>query len=167
VPLLRRRQPSLDTQDYTVETQYCEDCDSHFARVTGYVHEPNDGPTVATYYAVCHGHPHHEVALDVILGSWGDDADFSDHETFSCIWRPRPQGVMAVDAFVTLSFPDGEDVPATLGRPMSRQDALQSPRIKTVWAITDALATTVDPITEQVMPRRFGRRRQPGRSTTS
>jgi hypothetical protein len=164
VPLLRRRQPALETDDYEVETKYCSDCDSHYARVLGYVHEPNDGPTLATYYAVCHGHPEHEVALDFILGSWGDDADYSDHETFSCIWRPWPEGVMAVDAFVTVCFPDGEDIPAEFGRPMSREDALQSPRIQTIWAITDALATTVDPITEQVMARGGRKRRRWGRS---
>jgi len=61
-------------------------------------------------------------------------------------------------------FPEGKDIPAEFGRPMSREDALQSPRIKTVWAITDALATTVDPIREQVMARGGRKRRSEGRS---
>jgi hypothetical protein len=43
VPLLRRRPPPLETQDYEVQTQYCADCDRHYARVLGYVHEPNGG----------------------------------------------------------------------------------------------------------------------------
>ncbi len=151
MPLLRRRkQPPLDTQDYTVETQHCEDCDSHFVRVTGYVHE-RDGATLAAYYAVCHGHPEHEVALDLILGTWGDDGASGDHETFSCLLRSS--GVMAVDPFVTLSFNRGEEIPALLGHPMSREDALRSPRINTVWAIVDTLAQTVGPITEQIHAR--------------
>jgi hypothetical protein len=71
--------------------------------------------------------------------------------------------VLAVDAFVTVSFPDGGQIPSMYGRPMSREEALQSPRIDTVWAITDALATTVEPITEQVMTRGRRRRRRAGR----
>ena len=59
--------PRLDPTDYEVETQHCADCDRHYARVTGYVHEADDGPTLAAYYAVCHGHPEREVALDLIL----------------------------------------------------------------------------------------------------
>ncbi len=55
--------------DYTVETNFCDECQQHYVRVTGYV---SRGETaLAAYYAVCHGHPDHEVALDVILGTWG------------------------------------------------------------------------------------------------
>ena len=78
--LLRRGAPRLDTSDYQVETKYCADCDGHYARVTGYVHMPDDGSTVAAYYAVCHGHPEHHAALDLVLGTWGADA-VDDHET--------------------------------------------------------------------------------------
>ena len=163
MPLLRRRRPALDTTDYEVRTDYCPDCDGHFARVIGHVHEPDNGATLASYHAVCHGHPDHEVAVDFILGSWGDGADYSDHETFSCIWRPAPQGVRVVDPFVTVSFPEGKDVPAMYGRPLSREEALASPRITTLWAITDAMAMTVDPITEQVAPWGGLRRRRAGR----
>ena len=150
MPLLRRRRPKLDTSDHTVETKYCPECETHYVRVTGFVHEPDDGPTVASYYAVCHGHPEHEVALDLTLGTWGTD-DVSDHETYSCLLRA--QGAMAVDPFVTLSYPSEEDVPEWLGRRMSREEALASPRIRTVWALVDALSLSVAPITEQVSPR--------------
>jgi hypothetical protein len=154
VPLLRGRKPALDTQEYKVETKYCDDCERHYARVTGFVHAPDGGHTLAAYYAVCHGHPEHEVALDLVLGTWGDD-DPGDHETFSCLLRPyrsrlKPYGVMALDPFLTLHYGIEDQIPAWMGRQMSREDALQSPRIKTVWAIVDALAATVDPITEQV-----------------
>ena len=156
MPLLRRRRPPLDTTDHTVETTYCPDCETHYARVTGFVHEQDGGATLASYYAVCHGHPEHEVALDLTIGTWGTD-DVSDHETYSCLLRA--EGAMAVDPFVTLSFPSEQDVPTWLGRPMSRQDALGSPRIGTVWAVVDALSLSVPPITEQVHPRpRFRRR---------
>lgn len=149
MPDLRRDQPALDTTDHTVETQHCAECDTHFMRVTGYVHAPDGGPTLASYYAVCHGHPEHEIALDLTLGTWGDDAP-DDYETFSCLIRPAPQGVRAVNPFVTLSFGEEEEIPAPLGRPMSREDALASPRITTVWAIVDALIEAVDPIAEQI-----------------
>jgi hypothetical protein len=68
---------------------------------------------------------------------------------------------MAADPYLTVSFADPEDVPLWMGAPMSRADALASPRISTVWAITDALGLTVDPIAEQVHPTRLprGRRR--------
>jgi hypothetical protein len=150
VPLFRGRRPALDTTDHTIETRFCDDCATHYVRVTGFVHEPDGGPTLASYYAVCHGHPEHEVALDLVLGTWGSD-DESDHETYSCILRSA--GAMAVDPYVTVSFPSEDDVPAWMGRPMSRDEALGSPRIATVWSIIDALAEGVAPITEQVSPR--------------
>ena len=78
----------------------------------------------------------------------------------------RSAGTMAADPYLTVSFADPEDVPPWMGAPMSRADALASPRISTVWAITDASGLTVDPIAEQVHPtRRRGRRRwhPPGR----
>lgn len=66
--LKRRREPGpLDVSDYSVKTLYCEDCQQYYARVTGYVSQ-SESP-VAAYYAVCHGHPEHEVALDLILGT--------------------------------------------------------------------------------------------------
>ena len=37
-----------------------------------------------------------------------------------------------------------------MGRPLTREEALRSPRNETVWAIVDALSVSVDPIAEQV-----------------
>lgn len=143
--LRRRRDGSaLDVRDYTVETKFCEDCRQHYARVTGYVSKGD--ATLAAYYAVCHGHPDHEVALDVILGTWGVE-DATDHETFSCLIRP--QGAMAVDPFVTLSHDPAGELPRMLGRPVRRWEALQHPRSADVWTIVDELVVHVPPVTEQ------------------
>lgn len=140
----RREGSSLDVSDYTVETKFCEECQQHYVRVTGYV--SRDETALAAYYAVCHGHPDHEVALDVILGTWGVE-EAADHETFSCLIRP--EGAMAVDPFVTLSLDPAGDLPGMLGRPVRRSDALQHPRIGDVWAIVDALVVHVPPVAEQ------------------
>lgn len=143
--LRRRRDGSaLDVRDYTVETKFCEDCQQHYARVTGWVSKGD--ATLAAYYAVCHGHPDHEVALDVILGTWGVE-DATDHETFSCLIRPG--GAMAVDPFVTLSFDPAGELPGLLGRPVRRGEALQHPRLADVWAIVDELVIYVPPVSEQ------------------
>jgi hypothetical protein len=143
----RREEASLDVQDYSVETLFCDDCQEHYARVTGYVSEGD--ASLAAYYAVCHGHPHHEVAVDLVLGTWGENAP-DDHETFSCFIRP--EGVMAVDPFVTLSL-DPMNMPADraalFGRPVPRAEALQHVRIADVWRITDALVMGVAPVAEQ------------------
>ncbi len=135
---------SFDVRDYSVETLFCEDCEQHYARVTGYVSHSES--TLAAYYAVCHGHPEHEVALDLILGTWGSETP-DDHETFSCLIRPG--GAMAVDPFVTLSFGPADELPALLGRPVPREEALQHPRISKVWAVVDALVQDVPPVAEQ------------------
>lgn len=152
--IFRRRPAALDTQDHTLTPQRCGDCGDTYASVVGWVHEPDGGATVASYYAACHGHPRHEVALDITLGTWGDDADLADRETFSCLWRPWPDGVMAVDGFVTLTFGAGDEVPDVLGRSLTRSEALESQRLPTVWAVVDALALGVDPIGDAVMSRR-------------
>ena len=146
----------MDVTKYTVETKFCTDCETHYARVTSFVHDPDSGATLAAYDAVCHGHPEHEVALDLVLGTWGTD-DESDHETYSCLLRSS--SAMAVDPYVTVAFPHGKEAPTWMGRAMSRGEALASPRIPTVWSIADALAVGVEPIREQVRPRpRFRRR---------
>lgn len=136
----------LDVSDYSVEAILCPDCQQHYARVTGYVSQ-GERP-LAAYYAVCHGHPDHEVALDMIFGTWGAGGNMTDHETFSC--RVRPDGAMVVDPFVTVSLdPTAQDLPAIFGRTVPRDEALRHPRLRTVWQVMDALVVGVDPIAEQ------------------
>ncbi len=78
-------------------------------------------------------------------GELTDDA--ADHETFSC--RIRPEGAMAVDPFVTLSFDPRSELPGLLGRPVSRSEALQHPRLTDLWAVVDELVVHVPPVAEQ------------------
>lgn len=136
--------PDLDVSDYSVVTLHCDEYTGHYARVTGYVKE--GGVSLAAYYAVCHGHPHHQVSLDVVLGTWGDDQHL-DHETFSL--TARPSGTVAVDPFVTLSLDPSGPLPPPLGRPVPRAEALQHEDLPTLWAIVDALVVGVEPIAEQ------------------
>ena len=136
---------ALDVSDYSINTLLCPDCGQHYARVTGYV--GRGAACLAAYYAVCHGHPHHEVAVDLMFGTWGS-SDMGDHETFSCLIRP--EGVMVVDPFVTLSLsPNAADLPAIFGRAVPRQEALEHPMLAQVWQVVDALVLGVPPIAEQ------------------
>jgi hypothetical protein len=113
--------------------------------VTGYVSRGN--ASLAAYYAVCHGHPDHEVSMDLMFGTWGS-GDMSDHETFSC--RIRPEGVMVVDPFVTLSLDSkADDLSAIFGRTIPRDEALLHPMLGQVWQVVDALVLGVAPIAEQ------------------
>jgi hypothetical protein len=139
------RDVALDVSDYTVATVLCPDCQQHYARVTGYVSQGDI--SLAAYYAVCHGHPNHEVSLDMMFGTWGT-GDMSDHETFSC--RVRPDGAVVVDPFVTVSLdPRAEDLPAIFGRTVPRDEALAHPMLRRVWTVVDALVLGVPPIAEQ------------------
>ena len=74
-----------------------------------------------------------ETQVDVVLGTWGVDPPIDDHLTFSC--RLRSDGAIAADAALTV---DGEH--ASLGRLLTRAEALTHPRVEEFWAVVDFLA---------------------------
>src|SRR5437763_5202650 len=116
-------------EDRTVRLRECPDCTRPYEHITGFV--VNDGVAHSIYYAACHGHPEHEVWLDMVLGTWGKD-NGDDHVTFSC--QVRREGAAAVDSTVAVA---GES--DLFGRKLTRAEALAHPWIADVWAVVDAL----------------------------
>jgi hypothetical protein len=86
---------------------------------------------IAVYFASCHRHARQAAALDVVLGGWGG-GDPADRVTFAC--EVRPSGAMALDAPQTLNRS-----PSTLGRMLSRDDALNHPWAPTFWQVVDLI----------------------------
>lgn len=117
--------------DRTVRNESCPSCGQAFDHVTGFIND--EGGAYAVYFAACHGEPENEAQIDVVLGTWGADPPVADHLTFSC--RLRPDGAMAVDATVATTA----DAPS-LGRRLTREEALGHPMAGTFWAVVDFLA---------------------------
>lgn len=122
---------ALGIDDRTVRDKACDSCGEAFHHVTGFIKD-SDGP-YAVYFAACHGHPDKEAQIDVVLGSWGYDPPIQDHLTFSC--RLRPEGASLADAPLASSSDS-----AMLGVRLSRQDALDHPRVSDFWEVIDLLA---------------------------
>lgn len=115
----------------TVRNTSCAACGRSFQHVTGFIND--EGGAYAVYFAACHAHPEDEAQIDVVLGTWGADPPVDDHLTFSC--RLRPEGAMAVDATIATSA----DAPS-LGRRLTRDEALRHPKAEAFWDVIDFLA---------------------------
>jgi hypothetical protein len=107
----------------------CDHCGRDYAFVTGFVNDEVGG--YAIYYAACHGHPEHEVQLDVALGRW-QDSTWTDAFTFSC--RYRTDGAMSVDAPLLVSTPS-----EYFGHRLTRDEALAHERIDDFWTVADLI----------------------------
>jgi len=122
---------ALKIDERTVRPHRCEHCGSQYEHVTGFVSD--DGRSHAAYFAACHGHPEHMAHIDVILGEWGEAATPNDRVHFSCFLRP--DSAMAADAPVAITA----DAPL-LGTRLTRDEALEHPRVSEFWAVVDVLA---------------------------
>lgn len=117
----------LSFDERRVKKARCPRCRRDYEFVTGLVLKK--GTAYAIYHAACHGHPGHEVWADVILGTWTGDGPFHDHVTFGC--HVHGDGAGAVDAPVAI------DPGPMTGELLSREQALNHPRIQELWAIVD------------------------------
>ena len=81
--------------------------------------------------------------LDATFGSWVEP--YTDHFTMSC--RVSAAGAGAVDALVA-SRGDAD----YYGHRLSRDQALAHPRLPEMWALVDAVVTTVPEAAAQVQP---------------
>ena len=112
----------------TVSDQLCSSCGHACKLVKNFIFK--DGDAYAVAFAVCHHHARtHEVWLDVIFGSWGDDPLEPNRVTFGA--RVTPVGAGAVDAAVPYSNSD------LWGRKLTRDEALADARIGEFWSVLD------------------------------
>ncbi len=123
---------ALDLSDRHVSTLRCDGCGREYERVV--IFATRDGDAYAVVSAVCHGHGDAEVWLDATFGSWR--APYADHVTLSC--RVTEAGAGAVDAVVASSGRADHS-----GAHLTRDEALDSPRLPEFWSLVDAVVTTV------------------------
>jgi hypothetical protein len=123
--------PTLAIGERAVRLVSCDQCGREYEHITGFIY--GDGDAHSIYYAACHGHPEHEVWLDVILGTWGEDDYVEDHRTFSC--RIGEEGATAVDASAV-----AEGKADLFGRKLTREEALADPLVGTFWNVVDLVA---------------------------
>lgn len=143
----------IPLDDRTTNSIPCGDCGRSFPHITGWVQ--TDDRTIGAYFASCHRHQGWAVAIDGVLGLWGEGAEDKDRVTFACEFRPS--GAMALDAPQTLNAS-----PEIAGRMLTRDEALQHPLISEFWEFVDTIAIS-DPDVVRTLrprPRLFGRLRR-------
>jgi hypothetical protein len=123
---------ALDLSDREVIHLRCDRCARDYERVV--IFAKQDGDAYALVSVVCHGHDDREAWMDVTFGSWVEPYD--DHVTMSC--RVSEAGAGAVDPLVASKG----DAPY-YGQRLERDEALAHPRASDMWAVVDAVVTTV------------------------
>ena len=128
----------------------CPHCHRQNRRVMQNVMD-SDGSTFGVYIASLHDEPAGEAWLDVILGTFGDDAP-SDHVTFGChiVPGPTPHGpaISAVDAAAAFAYRP------VMGRRLSRKEALRHPRIEDFWRVVDLSLLADREVRSHILPTR-------------
>jgi len=137
VPFPSAREPALryvalDLSDREVIHLRCDRCGRDYERVV--IFAKDDGDAYALVSVACHGHEDREAWVDVTFGSWVEP--YEDHVTMSC--RVSEAGAGAVDPLVA-SKGDARHY----GRLLDRGEALAHPRVPEMWAVVDAVVTTV------------------------
>jgi hypothetical protein len=103
-----------------------------------------DGKPYAVYFASCYDHGgERESYIDVVFGTWGQGADYTDHITFGCRVGPVANSPMPAATAVNAAAvaPDGP----LFGVELSREQALAHPRIADFWQMVDFI-TECDPL---------------------
>ena len=124
----------------------CGECDELHDKSAGFV--LRDGHATAVYYASWSPHDA-EVHVEMVLGSWDDEAGYPDHVTFGC-----RLGASAGHAGVQRSLvPGGTTLgdKAMFGQKLTRDQALAHPWIELYWDLVDWLVDH-DPLLHDRLP---------------
>ncbi|SBT43577.1 hypothetical protein GA0070611_2372 [Micromonospora auratinigra] len=125
----------IDESSRQVRQFVCPCCDTDADRTWATIHR--DGTALAVYFASCyHHHGIHEVWIDAILGSWGQDR-FDDHLTFGCRVGPVDDSPMPAATLVNGGEVAGDS--PIFGRKLSREDGLRHPRLPEFWQVVDLI----------------------------
>jgi hypothetical protein len=122
---------AIDFANRRVHTQACSCCGAAIERSSSLVQR--DGTAYAVYFASCYAHGN-EAFLDVVLGTWGRP-DASDHVTFGCRIGAVDGASEPPCSLVTGGELAVDD--ALFGAKLTRDDALQHPRLPDFWAVVD------------------------------
>lgn len=128
-----------------VRRSRCDDCGGEHERVNGFVLRDED--PYAVYFATWYPH-HQEAYIDVVLGSFSEDAPGDDRVTFGCrighVASQRDPAASLVQAGTTLS--DTSEWGTRLDRPT----ALEHPRLEDFWNVVDWLVENDPTLHEHV-----------------
>jgi len=142
VPLFRRKRvPASHSEDAAlsfdeaplVAEKDCPGCSRHYPLVRAFIKRGDVAHAVS--FAALHTHDGvREAWIDVILGTFGDDAA-TDHLTFGCRVGPvvgeDEPAATAVDA--AQPYGDG----SIWGRKLKREEALRHHRVPEFWDVVD------------------------------
>lgn len=103
-----------------------------------------DGAPYALFYASCYDHGDvRESWIDVVFGTWGEGAEYHDHLTFGCRFGPVANSDQPSATAVNAAFAAPDNV--LFGQKLTRDVALQHPRLAEFWQIVDFVVAT-DPL---------------------
>lgn len=116
-----------------IEEHACDDCGAAYLLVRSFVLDAV-GPHAFALTAL-HDHGGPEAWMDVAFGSFDGGASREERTTFGCrvgqvVGSDEPAATAVAAA---LPYPDSP----TLGRKLSREEALAHPRIADFWAVVD------------------------------
>jgi hypothetical protein len=122
---------AIDFANRQVHTQECSCCGAAIERSSSLVQR--DGTAYAVYFASCYAHGN-EAFVDVVLGTWGH-TDANDHVTFGCRIGAVEGASEPPCSLVTGGELAVDD--ALFGSKLTRDDALQHPRLGDFWTVVD------------------------------
>ncbi len=124
------------------ELQRCPDCGGWRKFFSGEV-LLDDGGTLAVFMTFLYEHGgEREVFTDAVFGTWGPDADDSDHETFGSRTGPIESSPHDVSSLITGGSNDPEDA-SVLGLRLTREQALEHPLLPAFWQVNDLVLTEI------------------------
>ena len=129
---------AIDLTHREVEHPHCDACGAGYPVVT--IFATQDGDAHAVVGAFCHGHPENRVWLDVTLGSWVEP--YADHVTMTCVVTPEGAGLYD-------SLPQQSE-PAHRGQRLTREQALDDPRLAVLWPLVDQVVTPVPEVSQEI-----------------
>lgn len=130
--------------DSEVREDTCGSCGEHSLLVTSFV--MRDGAAYAVAKTALHHHDGYEAWVDLVFGSWHEDAD--DHLTFGCRVGPVAGSPDPAATAVDAAKPYGES--PFWGQKLSRTGALAHPRLDEFWLAVDFLLVSEPRINHHV-----------------
>jgi hypothetical protein len=119
----------------TIDRSTCSDCGAEYLLVKSFVLDA-EGPYAIAFTAL-HHHEGFEAWMDVIFGSFDGDAIDDDRTTFGCRIGPVEGSQEPAATAVAAAVPY-RDSP-TFGHKLSRDEALNHPRLPEFWQVVDFL----------------------------
>jgi hypothetical protein len=111
----------------------CSCCGAVSRTVWGFVHD--GAATLAAYFVSwVPGKQEHDASFDLIVGRWGDETSAQDRRAVSLRYRASAGSFMVVDA---ASRPVNN--PTVAATALLREDVVDQPIARQVFAITDAI----------------------------